>query len=76
MLPVPLRPALTVRDVNGWSANGHWAAVDWHRWHRLDDRPEPDSQTCISVDRSAEPQAVRVISAPFMPDDPGASRRH
>ena len=25
----------------------------------------------ISIDRGAEPQAVRVISAPFVPDRPG-----
>ena len=27
----------------------------------------------ISIDRGAEPQAVRIISAPFIPDRPGRS---
>ena len=40
----------------------------------LDDRTEHGSVTRIGVDRNAEPQGVRVISAPFMPDGPGASR--
>jgi len=40
----------------------------------LDDRTEHGSVTRIGVDRNAEPQGVRVISAPLMPDGPGASR--
>jgi len=72
MLPEALRPTLTDFET---SADGHWAAVDRHRWRRLDGRPEHGSVMRIGVDRSAEPQAVRVISAPFMPDGPGASRR-
>ena len=53
--------------------NDHRVAVDWHRWRRLDDRTEHGSVTRIGVDRNAEPQGVRVISAPFMPDEPGTS---
>ena len=29
MLPVPLQPALTVRDVNGWSADGQRMVSGW-----------------------------------------------
>ena len=76
MLPEALRPTLTdfetsadgQRMVTGRRSTG----IDGAGWT---DRQERRGLTHIGIDRGAEPQAVRVISAPFMPDGPGASRR-
>ena len=52
------------RIVTEWRSTG----IDGVGWT---DRQERRGLTRIGIDRGAEPQAVRVISAPFMPDEPG-----
>ena len=64
----------TPEGVSRWSAgdsDDHRVAVEGHRWRQLTCRQEHRRLMRISIDRGAEPQAVRVISAPFVPDRPG-----
>jgi len=64
----------TPEGVSRWSAgdsDDHQVAVEGHRWRQLTCRQEHRRLMRISIDRGAEPQAVRVISAPFVPDRPG-----
>lgn len=61
------RPGASADDqriVTEWRSTG----IDGAGWT---DRQERRGLTRIGIDRGAEPQAVRVISAPFMPDEPG-----
>ena len=52
------------------SAGGYRIAVEGHRWRPADEQ-ERSRLTRIAVDRGAEPQTVRVISAPLILDGPG-----
>ena len=52
------------------SAGGYRIAVEGHRWRPADEQ-ERSRLTRMAVDRGAEPQTVRVISAPLILDGPG-----
>ena len=68
--PCPLLPAR--RPERDWPAisGGYRIAVEGHRWRPADEQ-ERSRLTRIAVDRGAEPQTVRVISAPLILDGPG-----
>ena len=68
--PCPLLPAR--RPERDWPAisRGYRIAVEGHRWRPANEQ-EPSRLTRIAVDRGAEPQTVRVISAPLILDGPG-----
>ena len=60
----------TPEGVGRRSAGGYRIAVEGHRWRPADEQ-ERSRLTRIAVDRGAEPQTVRVISAPLILDGPG-----
>ena len=60
----------TPEGVGRQSAGGYRIAVEGHRWRPADEQ-ERSRLTRIAVDRGAEPQTVRVISAPLILDGPG-----
>ena len=68
--PCPLLPVR--RPERDWPAisGGYRIAVEGHRWRPADEQ-ERSRLTRIAVDRGAEPQTVRVISAPLILDGPG-----
>ena len=68
--PCPLLSAR--RPERDWPAisRGYRIAVEGHRWRPANEQ-EPSRLTRIAVDRGAEPQTVRVISAPLILDGPG-----
>ena len=68
--PCPLLPVRTPEGVGRRSAGGYRIAVEGHRWRPADEQ-ERSRLTRIAVDRGAEPQTVRVISAPLILDGPG-----
>ena len=66
----PLLLVRTPEGVGRQSAGGYRIAVEGHRWRPADEQ-ERSRLTRIAVDRGAEPQTVRVISAPLILDGPG-----
>ena len=68
--PCPLLPVR--RPERDWPAisGGYRIAVEGHRWRPADEQ-ERSRLTRMAVDRGAEPQTVRVISAPLILDGPG-----
>ena len=67
----PLLLVRTPEGVGRQSAGGYRIAVEGHRWRPADEQ-ERSRLTRIAVDRGAEPQTVRVISAPLILDGPGS----
>ena len=65
----PLLLVRTPEGVGRQSAGGYRIAVEGHRWRPADEQ-ERSRLTRIAVDRGAEPQTVRVISAPLILDGP------
>ena len=51
------------------SASGYWVAVERRRWRPADEQGR-SRLTRMAVDRGAQPQTVRVISAPLILDGP------
>ena len=66
----PLLQVRTPEGVGRRSAGGYRIAVEGHRWRPADEQ-ERSRLTHMAVDRGAEPQTVRVISAPLILDGPG-----
>ena len=64
----PPRPERTPEDTDRRSAGDYWVAVDEYRWRRPADEQERSRLMRMAVDRGAEPQTVRVISAPLVLD--------
>ena len=67
----PARHPKASADGPAGDSDDHQVAVEGHRWRQLTCRQERRRLMRISIDRGAEPQAVRIISAPFIPDRPG-----
>ena len=68
---LPPTPADTsTRGCGRRSAGGYWVAVERRRWRPADEQGR-SRLTRMAVDRGAEPQTVRVISAPLILDGPG-----
>ena len=68
---LPPTPADTgTRGCGRRSAGGYWVAVERRRWRPADEQGR-NRLTRIAVDRGAQPQTGRVISAPLILDGPG-----
>jgi len=64
---LPPTPADTsTRGCGRRSAGGYWVAIEGHRWRQPVDEQERSRLTRMAVDRGAQPQTGRVISAPLI----------